>query len=63
MHTLDACGKCVLAGVGALAALASLGTAHARVTVLYAFTGGSGGAYPGAGHVLDQIRTFLFAKL
>ena len=48
MHELDACGKYVLAGVAALAALASLGTAHARFTVLYAFTGGTDGDAPSA---------------
>lgn len=40
MHTLGLCGKLLLAGVGALTALASLGTAQADgLTVLYAFDG------------------------
>jgi uncharacterized repeat protein (TIGR03803 family) len=52
VSTLDACGKYVLAG--ALAALASFGTAYAGVTVLHAFTGGSDGAYPEAGLIFDS---------
>src|SRR5579863_4531458 len=53
MHRLVRCGKFVVAGVAALAAFACLGTAHAGVTVLYAFKGGSDGAHPYAGLIED----------
>jgi uncharacterized repeat protein (TIGR03803 family) len=43
-----------LAGVAALATFAPLGTAHAGVTVLYAFKGGSDGCYPDAGLLEDK---------
>ncbi|HEY3778881.1 MAG TPA: choice-of-anchor tandem repeat GloVer-containing protein [Rhizomicrobium sp.] len=54
MHRLVSCSKTVLAGVAALAALASLETAHAGITILYAFTGGSDGANPYAGVIEDK---------
>jgi len=54
MRALNACGKSLLAGVAALATLATLGTAHARISVLYAFKGGSDGAYPWAGLIEDS---------
>jgi len=59
MHSLSACGKYVLAGAGALAALASLGTAHAGFTVLHAFTGAKNdGAYPEARLTEDSAGSF-----
>lgn len=51
MFRFDACGKHILAG--SLALLASFGTAHARFTVLYRFSG-SDGAYPFGGVIADQ---------
>ncbi|HEY3778880.1 MAG TPA: choice-of-anchor tandem repeat GloVer-containing protein [Rhizomicrobium sp.] len=47
-----------MAGVAALAALASLGTAHAGITVLYAFTGRSDGAYPHSRLIEDSAGNF-----
>ena len=55
MRTPLACGKNLLAGVTGLAVLAFLGTAHAGVTVLYAFKGGSDGAGP-AGLIEDSAH-------
>lgn len=54
MHAHHICKKFVMAGVAALASLASLATAQARVTVLHAFTGGMDGAYPEAGLIQDE---------
>jgi uncharacterized repeat protein (TIGR03803 family) len=46
MRALRIHGKWVLAGTAAFGLLASAATAHAEVTVLYAFKGGRDGAYP-----------------
>jgi len=54
MRTHAFLGKCVLAGVVALATLAPLRAAHAGVTVLYAFKGGSDGCYPDARLIEDK---------
>jgi uncharacterized repeat protein (TIGR03803 family) len=51
MHTLNAFCKYILAAV---AALASVGTAQAQVTVLHAFTGGRDGWEPRAGLIGDS---------
>lgn len=53
MHTLNVFGKYVLGGAAGLAVLASLGTAHAELTVLHSFAGGSDAAYPWAGVIQD----------
>jgi len=55
MRTLDVFSKYMLVGAAALAAFASLDTAHARdFGVLYSFTGGSDGAFPEAGLMKDK---------
>ena len=46
--------KHILAGAASLVLLASLDTAHAGFSVLYAFSGGSDGAYPAAGLITDS---------
>lgn len=52
MRMLDICSKYVFAGLAAT--LASLGTAHAGVTVLHAFAGGNDGINPQAGLIADK---------
>lgn len=57
VQPLNGSGSHVLsgvAGVAAIAVLASLGTAHAGVTVLHAFMGGSDGAQPRAALIEDS---------
>ena len=54
MYALHARGKFVPAGITTLAVIISFGTAHAGITVLYAFGGGNDGAYPAAGVVEDK---------
>jgi uncharacterized repeat protein (TIGR03803 family) len=54
MRSLSASGKCVLASAAALATLTFVMTAHAGVTVLYAFKGRSDGAYPDSRLIEDS---------